>query len=654
MSAATAPQHRANAGGSPAVWLALALLVFVAASTRVHAALADCELERHHWGYGEIRAVATWAGGGENIAVLASGAMLQVYDVSAPAAPVLLGEVNVTEAIHHVAIAGDGQLAATASRHGGITLVDLGDRTAPTVRGVHPVIGRLPGGMAFDGDLLHAAITPAGLLVLDVGNPDAPVELAQVVTLGTDSFSDVAVRGDHVYAADDLEGVTVWDVSTPSAPVLAGAYPTAAAARHIEILGDRAYVARQHEGFDILDLTVPTAPVLLGSVAEPGNYSRAVFANGHLVLPTNSDRLRVFDLADPSAPQWVAELEADTHSVRSAAALGNTVFVAGPPGLRSVDVTAPALPAYIAEVVLPGVASKLHATDGRVYVPQGARGLAILGNTAANRAIEIGRFDATSIHNVVAFGNHAIGNDVDDEYRNWLRILDVSDASAPQLLASEEMPAAAYQYSVDGDDLFVATPAGLRIYDLSTPTVPALRSAWSPPDLATLAVLARGARAYIGGNGWVGVLDVADRTSPQLLGSYAYGQPVKDFALRGDTLFVVGGQETVHALDVSDPTAIAVRSVTDFTPGAGHALELDGDRLYVASGTIHGTLAYDVSDPGAPVLVEQFDTTDEMVDVGVDNDTLVVAEKGNGVRFFGCAAAQSSPDAIFTDGFEDG
>ena len=145
-----------------------ALVVLLAVPPRSHAALADCALEESHQGYGCIYDAESWSGGGEALVLVGSGSMPQIYDMSTPATPVLLGEVNVSEAIWYIAIASDGQLAAVSSRFGGITLVDISDRASPALRSYHPVIGRQRGGLAFDDDLLHVAMTPARLRVLDV------------------------------------------------------------------------------------------------------------------------------------------------------------------------------------------------------------------------------------------------------------------------------------------------------------------------------------------------------------------------------------------------------------------------------------------------------------------------------------------------------
>ena len=80
-----------------------------------------------------------------------------------------------------------------------------------------------------------------GLIVVDVGRPDAPKVLG---TAAVDDFaSAVVLDGDFAYVADGLAGVKKFDVSDPEAPRLVSSYDTPGEAQNLCVLGKTILVA---------------------------------------------------------------------------------------------------------------------------------------------------------------------------------------------------------------------------------------------------------------------------------------------------------------------------------------------------------------------------------------------------------------------------
>lgn len=142
------------------------------------------------------------------------GNRLYVWDVGDPTAPTLVDSVSLDATqTNDVKVSADGSLAVVThegSTDGlnGITLLDLADPAHPSVigryttgleRGVHNV-------WIEDGFVYVAQDGPPGegrLRILDVGDPAAPVEVAQVTDPGS-FVHDVFVR-------DGLAFVSFWD-----------------------------------------------------------------------------------------------------------------------------------------------------------------------------------------------------------------------------------------------------------------------------------------------------------------------------------------------------------------------------------------------------------------------------------------------------------
>ena len=81
------------------------------------------------------------------------------------------------------------------------------------MRGVHVI-----------GSHAFLAAGGAGLLVVDISNPAAPLEVGSYDT--GDVARDVVVKGDHAYVADRIDGLRVINISDPATPFEEGFYQT--------------------------------------------------------------------------------------------------------------------------------------------------------------------------------------------------------------------------------------------------------------------------------------------------------------------------------------------------------------------------------------------------------------------------------------------
>jgi hypothetical protein len=91
----------------------------------------------------------------------------------------------------------------------------------------------------------------------------------------------VAVSGNLAYVADYDAGLQIIDVSNPAAPVWQGGYDTTGAAFGLCVSGNLAYVADYSAGLQIIDVSNPTAPLLRGGYDTSG-HAYGVFVSGNL------------------------------------------------------------------------------------------------------------------------------------------------------------------------------------------------------------------------------------------------------------------------------------------------------------------------------------------------------------------------------------
>jgi len=133
-------------------------------------------------------------GGGRITAVDVSGAYayvgdetgFSVLDVSMPVTPTFYARQVLTDIVRTVQITGN--LAYVANQSGGLKIFDVSDVTNPTLIGGYNTPG-LTSDVEVIGDLAYVAYgltgDPAGVAIINVTNPAAPVFLSSYEISGT-------------------------------------------------------------------------------------------------------------------------------------------------------------------------------------------------------------------------------------------------------------------------------------------------------------------------------------------------------------------------------------------------------------------------------------------------------------------------------------
>jgi len=117
--------------------------------------------------------------------------------------------------VHGVTVSGD-YAYAVGDYAGSIFIVDVSDKTAPTLAGSYSAVSvRGAAGVAVSGD--YAYVTDGGgILIVDVSNKSAPMLAGRCDTAGT--AHDAAVSGDYAYVADGPNGLVVMRTGTDTTP----------------------------------------------------------------------------------------------------------------------------------------------------------------------------------------------------------------------------------------------------------------------------------------------------------------------------------------------------------------------------------------------------------------------------------------------------
>lgn len=148
---------------------------------------------------------------------------------------------------------------------------------------------------------------------------------------------------------------------------------------------------------------------------------------------------------------------------------------------------------------------------------------------------------------------------------------------------------------------YVADGSSLKVIDVSDSTAPALVGSVGVPPYATCAAVAD-TLVYVACDSLI-VISVADRTHPRIIGrvSTGVGFP-QSVAVSGSYVYLTNhcGGVSFYVIDVSNPAHPQVRS-TLYTPGCPSDMEIVGTYAYVTAPT-YGLLVIDISNPLLPYV----------------------------------------------------
>ena len=315
---------------------------------------------------------------------------IQVWNFADPAAPTFVRTVAMpTFAPDQTAITPFGPLVLTHTDRA--ILLGTTDPQQPTLAAQFTLpIGVSVHAGAFDATHAYFAEEGYGLGVAD-GTSLAPIgryDAALPPSLAARDMEDISVDGGRAYLAAWGYGVLIADLADPAAPVELGRFefPFASA---IEAHGDRVYVASTTNGgiFRVLDVGNPASPQELGALLTSQTYDLTVRGN-YAYLADGADfgdgGLRVVDVTDPASPSVVGQDTGCPYAMGvDVSADGNTTYIACASdatfanALRIVDTTDRAQPLLLGSLTLPGlppnltdynVAYSVVVADGRAYV----------------------------------------------------------------------------------------------------------------------------------------------------------------------------------------------------------------------------------------------------------------------------------------------
>ncbi len=436
----------------------------------------------------------------------------RIVDVSAPTAPVTVGEFQAGAAVHDMVVAGDYAFLLVGETVPHLAVADISDPTSPFEIPLSKEARWSGSSLAAVGGYLYLAYAggeapTGGLRILDIADASRPAEVACHDGIGPEIW-ELAISGRHAFITTG-EGLLVLDVGVSSTPALAGAYTfdrVTGFGRDLVVEGDYALVGGGPHGLQVVDISDPVRPAVVSQI-DTGGHTWAVALDGNYVyLADEYNGLRVIDVSDPLHPLEVGfyDVPGPYEFFHGVAVEDGYAYVADggllETGLRILDVSDPAKPSEVAFLR---------------HMPQGE---GALRSRVEDVAVAKG-------YAYVAAGTAG------------LRVVNVSDPSAPVEIGYYDTPGRADSLAISGDTVYLVD-GDLRIVDVSNPRRPVEVGFYDVPDLSmTPHVAVVGPYVYLTSNG-IQVLDVSSPAAPREVAMHPI--PWGQVAVAGERIYVLG------------------------------------------------------------------------------------------------------------------
>lgn len=529
------------------------------------------------------------------------GPRVEVYDVTDPAKPSLLGDIVLPGLVKDVAVSGQTVYAAIGGK--GLWLIDVTNPSAPSILGSHSLSNGATHLIA-DGAIAYVA-SGSDIYKLDISSPTA----IQMLGSYSGSTSITAMGGvvGNALAVGSTDGVRMIKTDTLTQVGFAAGGPVVAMA----VNGNAIYAAIDGEGTVVIDGSDTSAPVKGNSFAITG--TNGVVASGTHLFVADSTRVMIFSLATPLSPSFLANYSALLPSLLLGADGGKLYMVAQPSAVAIIDFSEPQNPSQFGKVDMPGFAHDAVTNGSYTFALTGGA-LYVLGGVGRIRPTVLGSLrdpEGATFTRLAVEGAYVY---VLREFQG-LSIVDISNPGQPTIAGSLNFSGPTSGLAVTNGHVLVADgPNGLRIIDVSQPSQPKEVSLFSPTGFVQ-SVAASGTYAYVADTtAGLRIVDVTNPSAPTETAVFQPSSPIMDVASIGAGRVLVSLMSgALVIVDVSDPAKPGLAAQLD-TGATLASFAIHNGKAFVIQQTLSAgkltnqLVTYDVTGGSiTPKAVEQLD-----------------------------------------------
>ena len=414
-----------------------------------------------------------------------------------------------------------------------------------------------------------------------VADSQAPITAASA--LGG-RFKDTYVDGTRAYLIEGA-GLTVLDISNPAAPLVRSHTPLPGTAERLAAANGFVYLlGLSLPVLWVYDARDPAAPILVRQQSfGEGFYAYRMWLAGGALWLGDMNELRRFELRDPAAPALTSVLPCNTSDLQVSGTLVYLLDLSA--GVQIWDLSDPRTPHQRGQVV------PLPMDAGSAYT-----GLALSGDklyVAATRPAtgggekhfvvtldvsEPSRPGVLATGPAKAEGLDLVAGHLVTLLSGELRVYNMGDLVKPTVVYTQTLGADSYQ--IVSDTLYTQAFNTWRAIDLSSPSAPVLRGQYqvrytltSIPDVTPV-----GQRLYAHLSEELQIIDASAPLTPTLQARIPL-RSIQPPDIDGTRLLVPG--DGLRLVDASDPLSPTVRAVVP----QGLMGQIEGDLAYVITAT---------------------------------------------------------------------
>lgn len=499
--------------------------------------------------------------------------------------------------------------------------------------------------VAVRGD--HAFLTHSGLNVVDISDPEHPVDAAMLPIAGSPYLMEL--DGDLAYMTLYTGGLAIVDIGNPTAPVLLSS--TAITGQAVDVAVDHgvALVTRYRAATVVLDVSDPRAPVILSEIPSIRTTMGVGFAGSLAAICDQDGKVSFWDVQQPASPLPLGVVTVNNREAFDVLVDGGIAYVtAGTAGLVTIDATQPESPVVTARFDTPSFAISVEKDDGILFVTDGSAG-------SSSYICGLFTFELSDPRNPEMIGHRAVMEDalqvgvdsgracVTSRYGPGMLVFEAGNPRTEPRQTGPTFSAWSYmRVAVLGGHAWVARPGNGAKYIVNTvdPTHPFIEYAFPSQfgyqtiwvDIALqgdLACIAEGDLGSSATDSYVAIYRYAGSGAPVRISRTSVGPGIKSLAVAGNRLIAVTDHR-LHVLDITDPAAPVVRGSLALSDWSGESALL-GNIALVSSG--QEMLVIDVSNPANPVERSRLSLGAGASQIVPRGDTAIVCLDFTGIRF---------------------
>ena len=583
----------------------------------------------------ELPGLAWGAATDGNVALVTSSVgELRVIDLANPSEPIIAATLVTGGEASGVEIR--GRFGYVAAGEVGVVIVDIADPYAPEVVATVDTPGRARA-LCLSGDWAFVADLEGGAQVLDIADP----RQAHLVAGFCDSsfVQDIAVLDGKAYVAAGYDGLLVVDVKDPRHGRFEGAVADLWDAAAVAVEGRYVYSLESSPGVvDVVEVGSLTGPRVVQSFYLPDWGNDVAVSGGRLYATGNENGLFVVDVSDLDTPRLVGGIDTPGAAVAVGLGAGFAVVADLYRGLTVVDISSPQAPPRLGEVLTTYAPDEIQVQGEYAYcLAYDSFEIVDIGEPAAIAVAGALDFAPNRIGGLAVAGGLACFA----ASGRTLRIVDVTNAASPAVIANLALPGHAARAVVLADDLALVSDywLGLHFVDLADPSQPRLLGTvpWFECP-GHVAVSGRVAYAAAGGAG-LHIIDFSDPAQPFLASTLVLGGETYHVAVRGEFAYVIGEPVGLQVLDISNRLLPRVVAACPSVTGS-LSLAPDSDYAYVRQG--RGFKVLDLRDPLQPRVIGEMFQSGEIDGLHAFASGVLVGDWDDGLVMF---PAQCAPVA---------